>query len=93
MKNTIKYILITIAIITTLMILTTIEHTYTRDVIVHKIDNNTQEITVIDTNYNVWKYYTQDTTQYTVGQEITVVMNDNHTDSNIKDDKIVEVKW
>lgn len=67
------------------------EHTYTRDVTVHKIDNNTQEITVVDNNYNVWKYYTQDTTQYTVGQEITVVMNDNYTDSNIRDDKIIEV--
>lgn len=93
MKNIIKYILITIVMITVLIILTTIEHTYTREVTVYKIDNNTQEITVVDNNYNVWKYYTQDTTQYTVGQEITVVMNDNHTDSNIKDDKIVKVKW
>ena len=92
MRNIIKYIPITIAIITMIMILTTIEHTYTRDVTVHKIDNNTQEIIVIDNNYNVWKYYAQDATQYTVGQEITVVMNDNYTDSNIKDDKIINVK-
>lgn len=69
------------------------EHTYTRTVTVHSVECDT--VTVVDNNYNVWKCTSKDSTIDTslVGKTITVVMNDNYTDSNIKDDKIIGIKW
>jgi hypothetical protein len=64
----------------------TIESTYTRDVIVTKVD--CIEVTVQDKQGHHWSFYGDD---YTVGQEITVVMNDQHT-SSIYDDTIINVK-
>ena len=67
------------------------EHTYTREVTVHSVECDT--VTVVDSNYNVWRYTSKDSTVDTslVGKTITVVMNDNYTDSNIRDDKIIDV--
>ena len=45
-------------------------------------------IIVEDKQGHCWSFIGDD---YTVGQEITVVMNDNHT-SIITDDRIVDVK-
>ena len=66
------------------------EHTYTREVTVHSVECDT--VTVVDNNYNVWRYNANDVDTSLVGKTITVVMNDNYTDSNIKDDKIIDVK-
>lgn len=66
------------------------EHTYTREVTVHSVECDT--VTVVDNNYIVWSYQCDDTVDTSlVGKTITVVMNDNYTDSNIKDDKIVDI--
>lgn len=84
---------ITIVIIMFLCIgwLSNQEHTYTREVTVHSVECNT--VTVIDDNYNVWRYNSNDVVDTSlIGKTITVVMNDNYTDSNIKDDKIIDVK-
>lgn len=84
---------ITIVIIMFLCIgwLSNQEHTYTREVTVHNTQDNT--LIVVDNNYNVWSCIVDDTTQYNKGDTLTVVMNDNYTDSNIKDDKIIGIKW
>ena len=84
---------ITIVIIMFLCIgwLSNQEHTYTREVTVHNTQDNT--LTVVDNNYNVWSCVVDDTTQYNKGDTLTVVMNDNYTDSNIKDDTIIDIKW
>ena len=37
-------------------------------------------------------YNSNDVDTSLIGKTITVVMNDNYTDSNIKDDKIIDVK-
>ena len=66
------------------------EHTYTREVTVHSVECDT--VTVVDNNYNVWRYNSNEVDTSLVGKTITVVMNDNYTDSNIRDDKIIDVK-
>lgn len=82
----IKRILLVVAIIMMLSVVGMIESTYTRDVVVTKVD--CIEVTVQDKQGHHWSFYGDD---YTVGQEIIVVMNDNHT-SIITDDRIVGVK-
>ena len=82
----IKRILIVVAIIMVLSVVGMLETTYTRDVVVTDVD--CIEVTVEDRQGHRWSFYGDD---YTVGQEITVVMNDNHT-SIITDDRIVDVK-
>ena len=82
----IKRILIVLAVVIVIGIVGMIETTYTRDVVVTKVD--CIEVTVQDKQGHHWSFYGDD---YTVGQEITVVMNDNHT-SIITDDRIVDVK-
>ena len=86
-----KIISITIVIIMFLCVgwLSNQEHTYTREVIVYSIECNT--VTVVDDNYTVWRYNTNDIDISLIGKTITVVMNDNYTDSNIKDDKIIDI--
>lgn len=82
----IKRIVIVLAVIIIIGLMGMIESTYTRDVVVTKVDCT--EVTVQDKQGHHWSFYGDD---YTVGQEITVVMNDNHT-SIITDDRIVDVK-
>ena len=80
-----KIVLVVIAIVV-IGLIGTIESTYTRDVVVTKVD--CVEVTVQDKQGHLWSFYGDD---YTVGQEIIVVMNDQHT-SSIYDDTIVKVK-
>lgn len=63
-----------------------IETHYTRDVVVVEVQN--QGVTVEDKQGNLWSF---NGTDYTVDQEITVVMYDNHT-GTMYDDEIVKVK-
>jgi hypothetical protein len=84
-----KIIITTLIIVLSIFFIGTmgmLESTYTRDVVVTKVD--CIEVTVQDKQGHHWSFYGDD---YTVGQEITVVMNDNHT-SIITDDRIVDVK-
>lgn len=82
----IKRIVIVLVVITVIGLMGTIETTYTRDVVV--TDVNCIEVTVEDRQGHRWSFFGD---EYKVGQEITVVMNDNHT-STITDDRIVDVK-
>ena len=76
-----------IVVLTIAVLINYIEHHYTREVKV--VDVNCQEVTVEDKQGNLWAFFGDG---YTEGQEITVVMYDNTTDSRITDDEIVRVK-
>ena len=82
----IKRILIVVVIIMALSVAGMIETTYTRDVVVTDVD--CIEVTVEDRQGHRWTFLGD---EYKVGQEIIVVMNDNHT-SIITDDEIIDVK-
>ena len=82
----IKKIALVVIAIVVIGLMGTIESTYTRDVTVTKVD--CIKVTVQDKQGHYWSFYGDD---YTVGQEITVVMNDQHT-SFIYDDTIINVK-
>ena len=82
----IKKIALVVVAIVVVGLMGMIETTYTRDVVVTDVD--CIEIIVEDKQGHCWSFIGDD---YTVGQEITVVMNDNHT-SIITDDRIVDVK-
>ena len=82
----IKRIVLVVVAIVVVGLMGMIESTYTRDVVVTDVD--CIEITVQDKQGHHWSFYGD---EYKVGQEITVVMNDNHT-SIITDDRIVDVK-
>ena len=82
----IKRIPIVIIVIIVISLFVMIENTYTREVTVTEVQD--QEVTVTDVSGNEFSFYGTD---YTVDQEITVVMTTNNTDS-ITDDKIIDVK-
>lgn len=82
----IKKIALVVVAIVVIGLMGMIESTYTREVTVVEVD--CIEVTVEDRQGHHWSFYGDD---YTVGQEIVVVMNDQHT-SSIYDDTIVDVK-
>ena len=82
----IKRILIVITVIIVISLFGMIENTYTREVTVTEVQD--QEVTVVDVSGNEFCFYGTD---YTVDQEIVVVMTTNNTDS-ITDDKIIDVR-
>ena len=87
MKITIiKRLLVLIAILLFIGFIGHIEAHYTREVTVIEVQD--QEVTVKDKQGNLWCF---NGTDYTVGQELVVVMYDNHT-STIYDDIIKGVK-
>jgi hypothetical protein len=86
MKGIITTILIIIILLTMLGISNTVEAHYNREVVVTDVD--CIEVTVEDEQGHLWSFFGSD---YRVGQQLTVVMYDNHTDS-ITDDEIVRVK-
>lgn len=80
-----KRIMIVITLFIAIGIMQTIESTYTRDVVVTKIQDNI--ITTQDNQGYVWEFYGEG---YSKGQAIKLTMSDNHT-SNIEDDTIIRV--
>lgn len=80
-----KKILIVLTIIIMLGIVSIIESTYTREVVV--ISNKNNIVTCEDANGYVWQYRGQ----ANVGDNITLIMHDNHT-GTITDDIIKGVK-
>ena len=82
----IKRVVIVLVVIALIGIAITIENRYTRDVVVTEVQD--QEVTVTDVSGNEFSFYGTD---YTVDQEIVVVMTTNNTDS-ITDDKIIDVR-
>ena len=81
-----KRIIIATVVIIGLLTINYTEHHYTREVTVREVD--CLEVTVEDKQGHLW---TLKGTDYTVDQEITVVMYDNAT-TTITDDEIVRVK-
>lgn len=80
--------MIMLAIVLTIAVLINYtEHHYTREVTV--VDVDCIEVTVEDRQGHRWSFFGDG---YTQGQEITVVMYDNTTDSRIVDDEIIRVK-
>ena len=85
MKNAIITVIIVGTILCVLGKLNTTEAHYSREVKVVEVQD--QEVTVEDRQGHCWSFFGDG---YTVDQEITVVMYDNHT-SIITDDEIVRV--
>ena len=81
----IKKILIVLAILMALGIMGNIESTYTRQAIVTNSDNGI--VSAKDNCGYVWKYKGS----ATVGDNVILVMNDNHT-SKISDDIVKGIK-
>ena len=67
----------------------TYESTYTRTAEVVEVNNNLA--TFIDATGNDWDYYFEDGTNLEVGDNIKLIMDTMHTDSNIYDDKIKKI--
>ena len=68
-----------------------IESTYTiKNCKVIDVDNDT--ITVIDNRQNEWKFCVDDNSDIDIGDNVDLVMNNNHTDYTIIDDEVKKVK-
>ena len=86
MKKTLITIALTIALFGAVALGQSYEAHYTRDVTVVSVQSS--QITVEDNQGYLWSFVGEG---YEKGQELTVVMYDNHT-SKIADDKIIKVK-
>ena len=85
MKTLVK-VLVVLSLFLVIGVSNTLESTYTREGVVVSVDHNT--VTVQDAKGYQWDF---EGTGYTLNQEITMVMNDNHT-STIFDDTVLRVK-
>lgn len=85
MKTLVK-VLVVLSLFLAVGISNTIESTYTREGVVVSVDHNT--VTVQDAKGYQWDF---EGTGYTLNQEVTMVMSDNHT-STIFDDTVLRVK-
>lgn len=68
-----------------------IEATYTiKDCTVTEVTNDT--VTVTDNRHNEWKFYADDDSDIDVGDNVDLVMDNNHTDYTVTDDEVKRVK-
>lgn len=67
----------------------TYENTYTRTAEVVEVNNNLAIFT--DATGNDWNYYFEDGTNLETGNNVKLIMDTMHTDSNIYDDKIKKI--
>lgn len=82
----IKKIVMVLTVITIIGLMGTTETTYTRDAVVVNVDNI--EVTAEDNQGNLWAFIADG---YSINDNVTLIMNDNHT-TKITDDKIIKVK-
>jgi len=68
-------------------LLSAVESRYTREAIVTEIKED--RVIVEDTCGYIWSFVGEG---YQEGEKVTLVMNNNLTTSNIKDDKIIKIK-
>lgn len=61
---------------------------YTREGVVIAIDTSNEEVIVVDTTDNEWRFYG---IGYEVGDTVTMTMDNNNTDNIINDDIIKNV--
>ncbi len=85
--NKIKVVILIIILILSFCICSYIEHNYTREGVITRIDNNI--IQIEDTAENTWIYETTD--NYKIGDKVTLKMYDKCTPT-IKDDEIKSIK-
>ena len=85
MKTLVK-VLVVLSLFLVIGVSNTLESTYTREGVVVGINHNT--VTVQEAKGYQWDF---EGTGYRLNQEITMVMNDNHT-STIFDDTVLRVK-
>ena len=86
MKRTLITIALAIALFGAVALGQSYEAHYTREVTVVSVQDN--QVTVEDNQGYLWSFIGED---YKKGQELTVVMYDNHT-TKITDDEIIKVK-
>lgn len=84
--KTLVRVLVVLSLFLAVGVSNTLESTYTREGVVVSVDHNT--VTVQDAKGYQWDF---EGTGYTLNQEITMVMSDNHT-STIFDDTVLRVK-
>lgn len=56
------------------------------------VEINEDIATVEDNRGNQWSFYIDETSELKVGDEVDLVMDNNHTDHTRKDDKLIKVK-
>ena len=64
---------------------------YSRSAVVVGIDYTADIVTVEDSTGNLWTF--EGVEDYDLRDRIALIMHDNGTDWNIKDDKIIEVRY
>lgn len=84
--KTLVRVLVVLSLFLVIGVSNTLESTYTREGVVVSVDHNT--VTVQDAKGYQWDF---EGTGYTLNQEVTMVMSDNHT-STIFDDTVLRVK-
>ena len=67
----------------------TYESTYTRTAEVIEVNNNLATFT--DTTGNDWEYYFEDGPNLETGDNVKLIMDTMHSDSNVYDDKIKKI--
>lgn len=67
----------------------TYESTYIRTAEIVEVSNNLATFT--DSTGNDWEYYFEDGTDLETGDNVKLIMDTMHTDSNIYDDKIKKI--
>lgn len=82
----IKKVIIVLTVIIVIGLMGAIETTYTRNAVVVNVDN--LEVTAEDKQGNLWVFIADG---YSINDNVTLVMNDNHT-TKITDDKIIKIK-
>lgn len=85
-KKTLQFIICVLIFVLLFCFCSIVETTYTRDVTIIQVDDSL--VIAKDLDDQVWRFYGHG---YFIGQEVTLVMNTNHTNSNIKDDLIEQV--
>lgn len=88
MRQMMTMMITVVVIISTLTIASFIETTYTRDAVVDKTEG--LSVHFVDTTGRGWWY---DGCYAEVGEEVTLIMHNNHTDNHVEDDIIKDIKF
>ena len=85
-RKIIKIFAILLLVVIVFCFISIVETTYKRDAVIVQVSDT---ITIAeDVNGNDWAFYDKG---YYVGQEVTLIMNTNNTNSNIFDDLVEDV--
>lgn len=87
LKKWMQALLMAVVFILILGLCSIIETTYTQKATVIEVENNI--ILMEDKSGHVWEF---EASEFSVGDEVELVMNNNHTDLILEDDKIKKIK-